>query len=497
MRRRRRSEALFKALALGAVCLAVGVLALLLLMIGGQASRAFSHYMLKVELDWEEVAANPALAQSVSLSAAVSELHDFVRADLTASFPAAREDRRALVELNGMVNRLAFVPVASRIVENPLIAGDPLGFEVALSDDIDLFLKGTPRYRREVWMKQTARLDVENGQARLIFAPGAGLSAEDGVVLVHAGGAVLRLTDMEGEVAPGELLAGRLPRAGELTPDRVIAYRIETPELERSVTDRQIAWALLLQEQGRLKSRFNKAFLINADSTYPELAGVSAAIVGSIFLMLVTAGVAMPVGMAAALYLEEFAPRNRLTRLIEVNINNLAAVPSIVFGLLGAAVFINFLGMPRSAPLVGGFVLGLMTLPTIILSARAALRAVSQSVRDAALGLGASKSRAVFDHVLPLAAPGILTGAIIGLSRALGETAPLLLIGMVAFVAEAPSGPGDESTALPVLIYKWSTGAERAWEPATAAAIVILLAFMVLMNAAAVLLRRRFDRTQP
>ncbi|MEO1786287.1 MAG: phosphate ABC transporter permease PstA, partial [Pseudomonadota bacterium] len=210
--------------------------------------------------------------------------------------------------------------------------------------------------------------------------------------------------------------------------------------------------------------------------------------------MLVTAGFAVPVGIAAALYLEEFAPKTRVTELIEVNINNLAAVPSIVFGLLGAAVFLNIFGMPRSVPFVGGLVLGLLTLPTVIIASRASLRAVPPSIRAAALGLGASKTQTVFHHVLPLAAPGILTGAIIGLARALGETAPLLLIGMVAFVAEVPSGPTDEATALPVLVYKWSTGAERAWEYNTAAAIIVLLLFMIIMNATAVFLRRRFER---
>ncbi|MEO0786873.1 MAG: phosphate ABC transporter permease PstA, partial [Pseudomonadota bacterium] len=255
-----------------------------------------------------------------------------------------------------------------------------------------------------------------------------------------------------------------------------------------------IAWTLALQDDGRVSRGINWALLSNADSTYPEIAGVLAAIVGSLFTMLITAMIAIPIGISAALYLEEYAPKNRLTDLIEVNINNLAAVPSIVFGLLGAAVFLNFLALPRSAPLVGGLVLGLLTLPTVIIASRAALRAVPPSIRSAALGVGASKTQTVLHHVLPLAAPGIMTGAIIGMARALGETAPLLLIGMVAFVAEVPSGPTDEATALPVLIFKWSTGAERAWEPNTAAAIVVLLTFMVLMNALAVFVRRRFER---
>jgi phosphate transport system permease protein len=210
--------------------------------------------------------------------------------------------------------------------------------------------------------------------------------------------------------------------------------------------------------------------------------------------MAVTLLLSLPIGVAAAIYLEEFAPRNRITDFIEVNINNLAAVPSIVFGLLGAAVFINFFDLPRSAPLVGGLVLSLITLPTIIIATRAALGAVPPSIREGALAVGASLPQTVFHHVLPLASPGIMTGAIIGLARALGETAPLLLIGMVAFVAEPPDGPLDSATALPVLVYKWSSSAERAWQPMTSASIIVLLVFMFAMNALAVYLRRRLER---
>ena len=211
-------------------------------------------------------------------------------------------------------------------------------------------------------------------------------------------------------------------------------------------------------------------------------------------MMLVVLVCALPIGVAASVYLEEFAKKNRFTDLIEVNINNLAAVPSIVFGLLGLAVFINFFGMPRSAPIVGGLVLTLMTLPTIIIATRAALRSVPPSIRSAALGIGASKMQMVFDHVLPLATPGILTGTIIGLARALGETAPLLLIGMVAFVADRPSTPLDPATALPVQIYMWANEAERAFVERTSGAIIVLLLFLAVMNIIAIVLRRRFER---
>jgi phosphate transport system permease protein len=245
---------------------------------------------------------------------------------------------------------------------------------------------------------------------------------------------------------------------------------------------------------GRVERVPRWTLLTNSDSTYPELAGGLAAIVGSLLTMLVTAMVAMPIGILAAVYLEEFAPRNRVTEFFEVNINNLAAVPSIVFGLLGAALYINFLGMPRSAPLVGGLVLALMTFPVVIIASRAALKAVPPSVRSGALAVGASQMQTVFHHVVPLAAPGILTGATLGMARALGETAPLLLIGMVAFVGDVPSGPTDESTVMPVLIFSWSNNAERAWEPLTSAMIVILLAFLLLMNGLVVFLRRKYER---
>ena len=274
----------------------------------------------------------------------------------------------------------------------------------------------------------------------------------------------------------------------------ITALVLPTRSQNRQVSNHQIAYALLLKEQSMISRRFNGSLFTSADSTYPELAGAAAAMVGSMFTMFMTALFAIPVGIFAAVYLEEFAKKSLITNIIEVNINNLAAVPSIIFGLLGAAVFLNTFGLPRSVPLVGGLVLGLLVLPTIIIASRAALQSVPPSVRDAALGLGASHSQAVFHHVLPLAAPGILTGAIIAMARALGETAPLLLIGMVAFISEVPQTPSDEATVLPVLIYKWFSGAERAWEPMTAAVIVILLVILVGMNLIATLLRRRFER---
>ncbi|MEI2300853.1 phosphate ABC transporter permease PstA [Ensifer sp. MJa1] len=269
---------------------------------------------------------------------------------------------------------------------------------------------------------------------------------------------------------------------------------LKVEESKRKVKDQQVTWMNQLAEAGVLKKSFNTGIFTFGASSRPEAAGVGVAALGSLFMMLIVLVLSLPIGVAASIYLEEFAPKNRLTDLIEVNINNLAAVPSIVYGLLGLAVFINFAGMPRSAAVVGGFVLTLMTLPTIIIATRAALKAVPPSIRSAALGLGASKMQTIFHHVLPLAMPGILTGTIIGLAHALGETAPLLLIGMVAFVVDFPGSPMEPSTALPVQIYMWANEAERAFVERTSGAIIILLIFLVFMNLGAILLRRRFER---
>lgn len=253
-------------------------------------------------------------------------------------------------------------------------------------------------------------------------------------------------------------------------------------------------WLDALKAQGRIRSAFNREFFTHGDSREPDAAGIWGAVSGSALTLLVTIGLSLPIGIAAAIYLEEFAPRSRWTDIIEVNINNLAAVPSIVFGLLGLAVFINVFGLPRSSPLVGGLVLTLMTLPVIIISGRSALKSVPPSVREAALGIGASPMQMVFDHVLPLAMPGMLTGAIIGTARALGESAPLLMIGMVAFIVDIPNSLTSPATVLPVQIYLWADSPERAFTERTSAAILVLLAFLIIMNGMAVYLRKRYER---
>ncbi|MGF1594915.1 MAG: phosphate ABC transporter permease PstA [Kiloniellaceae bacterium] len=268
----------------------------------------------------------------------------------------------------------------------------------------------------------------------------------------------------------------------------------DVPEDQRRVNDLQVGYYDQLVERGLISAPFNWALFTAADSRFPELAGLAGALVGSFYALLVCFLISFPVGIAAAIYLEEFAPRNRWSNLIEVNINNLAAVPSVVFGLLGLAVFIGFFGLPRSAPLVGGMVLSLMTLPTIIIATRAALKAVPPSIREAAFGIGASRHQVVLHHVLPLAMPGILTGTIIGLAQALGETAPLLLIGMNAFITSAPGGLTDSATALPTQIFIWADSPERGFVARTSAAILVLIGFLIFMNAIAIFLRQRLER---
>ena len=267
----------------------------------------------------------------------------------------------------------------------------------------------------------------------------------------------------------------------------------EVPESDRRLDDQQIGWIDQLIAQGAVRSVFNKRFFTNGDSREPELAGILSALVGSALSLTVCFLLSFPIGILAAVYLEEFAPKNRWSDLIEININNLAAVPSIVFGLLGLSIFLSTFGLPRSSPLVGGMVLSLMTLPTIIIASRASLRAVPPSIREAALGMGASPVQATFHHVAPLALPGMFTGAIVGMARALGDTAPLLMIGMVAFIVDVPKSFVEPATALPVQIFLWADAPERAFLEKTSAAIIVLLIFLITMNIAAIILRKKYE----
>ena len=267
------------------------------------------------------------------------------------------------------------------------------------------------------------------------------------------------------------------------------------PENERRIDDQELIWIEYLESENLIKKVFNKTLFTSGDSSESEQSGILVALLGSFYALLITLVLSFPIGIATAVYLEEFAPKdNKFVDFIEVNINNLAAVSSIIFGLLGLAIFLNFFEMPRSAPLVGGMVLSLMTLPRIIIPARAALKSVPPSIREGALGLGASNVQAVFHHVLPIATPGMLTGTIIGMAQALGESAPLLVIGMVAFIVDIPQGFTDPATALPVQIYLWADTPERGFVERTAAVIMVLLIFLVLMNSLAIYLRKKFEK---
>ena len=503
LRRRRAADARFKWYGRCAIGFALAALALLLASIATQAVSAATYHVVSFDLDLD---ARRFGRVSKDAPPPVDEVYGLVREDLIARFPEVAEDRNLRHELTSLVTRLAVLPVARGLARDPRDIGTVRRVKLPVSDDLDLYLKGITAKHLTVPIGRVDAAEDEatglvrltgNGQfERLIAAatlqempefgtPGAGSA------LLTAGFSTIRLTALSPTGAAGELLTGSVQ---DFRTHPVRAQLIPAAESVRTVSDRQIAWILALRADGRIARVPHWSLLTHTDSTQPELAGALAAIVGSLLTLLVTASLAIPVGILASVYLEEFAPKNRLTGLIEVNINNLAAVPSIVFGLLGAAVFLGAFGLPRSAPVVGGLVLSLLILPVVIIASRAALKAVPQSIRDAALAIGASRMQTVFHHVLPLAAPGMLTGAILGMARALGETAPLLLIGMVAFVAEVPRSPTDEATALPVLIYSWATQAERAWEPMTGAVILILLAFLIAMNGVVVFLRRKFER---
>jgi phosphate transport system permease protein len=332
-----------------------------------------------------------------------------------------------------------------------------------------------------------------------LLAPGGDASPEElralESILTRNTPLLVRAAILRDPSVIGGTLTLEIPAADPV--DQLHKGRIDrtAPADQRRISDAEIAAFDALVAAGRVSRPFNTGLFLNADSRFPELAGLAGAIAGSAYLMLVCLVLSVPMGVAAAIWLEEFAPKSRLTDFVEVNINNLAAVPSIVFGLLGLAVFIQTFGLPRSAPLVGGLVLSLMTLPTIIIVTRNALRAVPPSIREAAYGVGASKHQVVLHHVLPLALPGILTGTIIGLAHALGETAPLLLVGMNAFITSPPGGVLDASTALPTQIYIWADSPERGFVARTSAAILVLLGLLIVMNGFAVWLRHRLERT--
>ena len=501
------AERRFKALGVAAVLAAVGFLVLLLSTVVGQGLPAFTYHRVVLPIDLTEV--DPAAPDEASYRSIVQD-------GIGAAFPFAegRTERRAIRSLVSGGNEFM---LGSRVADGEFVAGQVQDADLLVDDFADLYLKGliaarSARFSAADVGSGALSLSDTTGDVDVTFPSEAAaqrvaeeiermtgsdpltgeiaLTSRRPSVLLYVNGGTLKLTALNGRTATGTIFVPPSAATGDDWSVRVIRQA----EANRKIDDRSIAYLDYLDEQGRIENGFNTVFFTGGASREAELAGIWGAAVGSFLTLIVTLAVSFPIGVAAAIYLEEFAPKNRVTGFIEVNINNLAAVPSIVFGLLGLAVFLNWFGMPRSAPLVGGLVLALMTLPTIIIASRAAIRAVPPSIREAALGVGASKVQSVFHHVLPLAMPGILTGSIIGMAQALGETAPLLMIGMVAFIVDIPSGFTDAATVLPVQIYMWADFPEAGFRQKTSAAIMVLLGFLVLMNALAVLLRRRFER---
>ena len=461
-----------------------------------------------------EVIDDPSLAgKRREVALPVSDFADLYLKGLTAkSVQLAGSAELQLAENGGTVSATISAPLlATFLADVKEVLGEQA---VALADRITAEERGLVVQARraggsgneeEVVRAQQAvetikqRIDQLRGEYNALIARQNNTDAAeqlgDGLpsLLVYANGGVIKATSVSANAFEGTVLLPLGP-ATRVAAGDWNAKAIVSPEADRKFSDREIALIDQLDAQGLIEKRINWIFLSTGASREPELAGIWGAVIGSFYTMIVTLILSFPIGVAAAIYLEEFAPKNRLTALIEVNINNLAAVPSIVFGLLGLAVFLNWFNFPRSAPLVGGMVLALMTLPTIIIASRAALKAVPPSIREAAMGVGASRLQAVLHHVLPLAMPGMLTGTIIGMAQALGETAPLLMIGMVAFIVDLPAGITDPATVLPVQIFMWADFPEPAFQQKTAAAIMVLLVFLVVMNLAAILLRKRFER---
>ncbi len=500
------AERRFRWMGAGAVALAAVFLVLLLWTIVWQALPAFRANYIRLQVDLSEKTVDP---QNV----AATDYAAITQNALSAKFPdvTGRQERR---RLRGLISTGAGQLLRQQVEADSSMLGKVTDISLPLDDFADLYLKGLLAKRGEARHFAGVAVSGDSGDVELTFpndemlalARGAGGTEADGVVrmtsgaqslLIDAGGGTIKLNEFARAEGGTIKAKGTVFQGGDIkpsTPMDVTLETIATPEGDRKITDREIVWLDTLKTSGAVESRWNTIFFTGGASREPELAGVWGAVVGSFLTLIVTLAVSFPIGVAAAIYLEEFAPKNRLTTIIEVNINNLAAVPSIVFGLLGLAVFLNWFGMPRSAPVVGGLVLALMTLPIMIIASRASLRAVPPSIREAALGIGASRVQTVFHHVLPLAMPGIMTGTILGMAHALGETAPLLMIGMVAFIVDIPSGFTSAATILPVQIFMWADFPEPGFQQKTSAAILILLAFLISMNAIAVVLRKRFER---
>jgi len=513
VKRRYAAERRFKAFGIGALILTGTFLLALLTNIVGKSIPAFFEHTANLEVKLDPAVLTPdGKVDPATLKSA--DYASLTRATLMNIVPGI-EGRAARKSLSGVLSSGAADELRRRVVADPSLIGQTIKVPLLLSDDGDLYMKGQDAGASSVPGTGTVTPSDIKGSVTLTSTDGAFKSlvdeltkagvpkdADTGAIvlnsnlpsrLVAMNGGLVKLQSVTPDGATGNVLLSLKGNEAASGPAwQQTTYSV--PEGRRKTNDQDVAIIEKVKETGAIQKGINWRFFTSGDSREPELAGIRGALVGSALTLLVTLFLCLPIGVLAAIYLEEFAPKNRLTDIIEVNINNLAAVPSIVFGLLGLAVFLNFMGLPRSAPLVGGLVLALLVLPTIIIAARAAIKAVPPSIREAAIGLGASRQQAVFHHVLPLAMPGIMTGTIIGMAHALGETAPLLMIGMIAFIVDIPGSLTQAATVLPVQIYLWSDLPEVAFQQRTAAAIVVLLAFLFAMNGAAIWLRSKFER---
>lgn len=548
VKRRYRSETRFKALGAAALLLTAIFVVAVLMDIVFKGLPAFTQHSLVLDVPVRAEVVDPKGTRNPD-DLRSADYFAVMRDALATAVPGV-EGRAEKKRLNGLLSSGAGNELRDRVLADPSIIGTTVKVPLLLSDDADIYLKGKQTRVNQIPARGTATPSGTTGEVTILTS--ANDFADDLVVvkkslanrsedlkshmaaianrdpqsaeiatlkdeiaaidarvsqpsvaeqldgkmpslLIAINGGLVKLSSISDSKATGTVLLP-LQSANEAGPGNWSVVTYEKPESNRKTGDLEVAFLEKLRADGKVENKFNTIFFTHGDSRDAELAGILGSLVGSVLMLMVTIALALPFGVLAAVYLEEFAPKNKFTNLIEININNLAAVPSIVFGLLGLAVFLNFFGLPRSAPLVGGLVLALLVLPTIIIAARASMKAVPPSIKEAALGVGASHQQAIFHHVLPLATPGIMTGTIIGMAHALGETAPLLMIGMLAFIVDVPQGFTDPATALPAQIYIWSDLPEQAFEAKTAAAIMVLLGVLLLMNGLAIWLRSKFER---
>ena len=549
LRARYRSEARFKFYGIAALAVTIAFLFALLASIVSRGLPGFFQNVIVTEVFVDPAKVDPDGKRDAATLRA-GDYTALARATLAEAIPGI-EGRQQKKELNGLLSSGAGDMLRQQVVADPSLVGQRVSTRLLLSDEADVFLKragsqirtltdtrgvATPsgvkgditisvgandfsddlavvkaelKTRADAILETVARrrergavaeslvdLEKEAADLKLRYEAAASpeiLDAKMASRLVAINGGVVKVKELGPSSVKGEVILP-LTSMADAAPGTWQIRIYEVPESNRNVNDRGVTFLEALKAKGLIANTFNWAFFTTGDSREAELAGIQGALVGSILTLIVTIGLCLPIGVLAAIYLEEFAPKNRVTEIIEININNLAAVPSIVFGLLGLAVFLNYFNLPRSAPIVGGLVLALLVLPTIIIASRAALKSVPPSIREAALGIGASRQQAVFHHVLPMAMPGIMTGTIIGMAHALGETAPLLMIGMVAFIVDVPTSLTQSATVLPVQIFLWSDLPEPGFEMKTAAAIMVLLGVLFVMNGLAIWLRKKFER---